>query len=127
MHSERREKTDYSTCWQGRPSGRCGNRRAGRGAKLGRAGCGARVGEEKGHVEWVGDWAGPNRPAAEEKERRKEEKGRDACAGRGEKEKVGPKTGVGPEWKKVIFFQKQKPFSKSIFSIFNSKPNSNRI
>ena len=51
-------------------------------------------------------------------ERRKEEKGRDACAGRGEKEKAGPETGVGPEWKKVIFF-KNKNLFPNLFSLFS--------
>ena len=44
----------------------------------------------------------------------------------GGEKRTGREPRVGPEWKKGNFF-KNKTFSKSIFSIFNSKPNSNKI
>ena len=123
MRSERREKTNYSACGQGMLSGRCGNHRAGQGAKLGRAGCGAHAGEENGCVEWVGDWARPNRPAMEEKERRKEEKGRDAGPPAGQRGKGRKRKGQAQNWgwtrmEEGNFFQKQKPFP-NLFSLFS--------
>jgi len=46
--------------------------------------------------------------------------------GKGEKRGWADFLGLGQNGRKEIFF-KNKTFSKSIFSIFNSKPNSNKI
>ena len=69
--------------------------------------------------------------AGKKGEGRKEEKGRAARppagqCGKGEK-KDWARTWGRARMEEGNFFFKNKTFSKSIFSIFNSKPNSNRI
>ena len=78
----------------GRAGACCRKSQAGRGAKLGRARC-VRGMKEKGRAVQLR-----------------------ASAGRGKKEKARPEPGVGPEWKKVIFFSKTKPFP-NLFSLFS--------
>ena len=108
--SEGRKRADGSACRK---------RRAGRGTKLGRAVRCARKKEK-----------GPrgSRPVQVGKEKggRAQLRRQRASAGRGRKKRLGQNLGLGQNGRKVIFF-KNKTFSKSIFSIFNSKPNSNKI